>query len=70
MEISNTWAPLLISAVRDAVLYHERMLNSDTIRNRSDYEEHLVQLTQFFEYLKDQYRLIEKEAGIPLDRLL
>jgi hypothetical protein len=70
MEISNTWAPLLLSAVRDGLLYNEGLLSSQTIRNRADYEEHVMQLSQFFEYLKEQYREIENEAGIPLDKLL
>ena len=64
MEISNTWAPLLISALKDAVAYHELLLRSETLRNREDYEEHLLQLTQFFEYLKAEYKKIEHEAGI------
>ena len=70
MEVSNTWAPLLISAVKDAVAYHEQLLRSETLRNREDYEEHLLQLTQFFEYLKAEYKKIEHEAGLPLERLL
>lgn len=70
MEIPDTWAPLLVSAVRDAVLYQEGLLRSQTLRNREDYEEHHLQLTQFLEYIKDQYRAIEDRAGIPLDKLL
>lgn len=70
MEISNTWAPLLVSAVRDGLLYNEGLLSSQTIRNRAGYEEHVMQLSQFLEYLKEQYRAIEGEAGIPLDKLL
>jgi len=70
MEIPNAWASLLVSAVRDAVLFQEQLLKSETLRNRADYEEHHLQLTQFFEFVKEEYKLVEDEAGIPLDRLL
>lgn len=70
MEIPNVWAPLLVSAVRDAVLYQEQLLKSETIRNRSDYEEHHLQLTQFLEFIKEEYKEIETEIGMPLERLL
>ena len=70
MEIPNGWAPLLVSAVRDAVLYQEQLLTSETLRNRADYEEHHLQLTQFFEFIKEEYKAVEGEAGIPLERLL
>ncbi len=70
MEIPNLWAPLLVSAVRDAVLYQEQLLNSETLRERADYEEHLAQLSQFLEYVKAEYKKVESEAGIPLDKLL
>jgi len=70
MEIPNVWASLLVSAVRDSVLYQEQLLQSETLRNRADYEEHHLQLTQFFEFIKEEYKTIEDEAGIPLDRLL
>lgn len=70
MEIPNLWAPLLVSAVRDAVLYQEQLLKSETLRERADYEEHLAQLSQFLEYVKAEYRKVEGEVGIPLDKLL
>jgi len=70
MEIPNLWAPLLVSAVRDAVLYQEQLLNSETLRERADYEEHLAQLSQFLEYVKAEYKKVESEAGIPLDKFL
>ena len=60
----------MISSVRDAILYTEGLLKSETIRNREDYEEHHLQLTQFLEYLKTEYKKIEKEIGLPLDQLL
>jgi hypothetical protein len=70
MEIPNIWAPMLISAVRDAILYQDNLLNSETLRNRADYEEHHLQLTQFFEFLKEEYKNIEHEVDIPLKKLL
>lgn len=70
MDIPNVWAPMLVSVVRDAVLYQENLMRSETIRERADYEEHHLQLTQFLEFIKDEYKSIEKEAGIPLDKLL
>ena len=70
MEIPNHLAPMLISAVRDGILYQEQLLRSETLRKRADYEEHHLQLTQFFEILKEEYKRIENEAGIPLDKLL
>lgn len=70
MEISNTWAPLLVSAVRDAMLYQENLLKSETLRNREDYEEHQLLLSQFLEYVKSEYKEIENEVGIPLEKLL
>jgi hypothetical protein len=70
MEISDTWAPLLISSIRDAILYHESLLRSETIRDKSDYEEHHLQLTQLFEYLKKEYKKIESEVGLSLNDIL
>lgn len=70
MKIPPTWSPLVVSAVRDAILYQENMLRSDTVKNPEDYEEHIVQLSELLEYLKDEYKSIETEAGIPLDKLL
>lgn len=70
MEIPNAWAPLLVSAVRDAVLFQEQLLKSETIRNRADHEEHHLQLTQFLEFIKEEYKSIEDEVGLPLERLL
>lgn len=70
MEISEAWAPLLVSAIRDAVLYNEQLLKSETLRNRADYEEHMSHLTQLLEYVKEEYKAIEDKTGIPLERLL
>jgi hypothetical protein len=70
VNISDTWGPLLVVAVRDAVTYNDDLLRSETLRDRSDYEEHLLELTQFFEYVKAEYRKIEDTVGTPLSELL
>ncbi|WP_020407147.1 hypothetical protein [Hahella ganghwensis] len=70
MEIPDTWAPLLLSAVRDSILYTEGLRQSETIRDKSDYKEHHLQLTQLIEYLKVEYKKIEDEVGLPLDQIL
>ena len=70
MNISNTRLPLLVSAVRDAVLYNDKLLTSETLRDRDDYEEHIVELTQLLEYLKSEYLKVEEEIGLPLDKIL
>ncbi len=70
ITIPNPYAALLISAVRDAVIYQEGLLRSETIRDRSDHEEHYVYLTQFFEFLKKEYKSQEEEIGFPLEKLL
>jgi hypothetical protein len=67
MHISNTQAPLLMSALRDAIVYHEQLLTSQTLKNRWEYEEHLVHLTQFFEEVKEEYKRHEAEIGFPLE---
>jgi hypothetical protein len=70
MEISDTWAPLLLSAVRDAVLHNEKLLTSETLRERHDYEEHVLQLHIFLDYLKDEYKQIEAKVGLPLEKII
>lgn len=70
MHIPDTWAPLLLSSIRDAILYNEGLLRSETIRDKSDYQEHHLHLTQFLEYLKDEYRKIEADVGLPLKDIL
>ncbi len=69
MLIPDTWAPLLLSSVRDAIRYTEGFMRSETIRDKSDYEEHHLHLTQLLEYLKEEYRKIESEVGLPLEKI-
>jgi hypothetical protein len=70
MEISDTWAPLLLSAVRDAVVFNDNRLQSETLRDRADCEEHALQLHIFLDYLKDEYRAIEAKIGLPLEKII
>lgn len=70
IEISNAAAPLLVQALRDAVRYNEQLLTSETLRDRADYEEFLVEVSQFYAEIKSQYKKIESEAGVSLDELL
>jgi hypothetical protein len=62
---------MLLQSVRDAVLYHEGLLRNETIRprERADYKEYHVHLTQFLAYLKEQYLDVENEVGVPLSDL-
>ena len=70
IEISNATAPLLVQALRDAVRYNEELLKSQTLRNRSEYEEYLVEVSHLYAEIKSQYRKIEQEVGITLEELL
>jgi hypothetical protein len=71
MEIPDTWASLLVSAVRDAVLFHENLLQSETLQQRHEYEEHHTHLTQLLEFVKDEYRMtVEAKGGTPLAKFL
>ena len=71
MEIPDAWASLLISSVSDAILFHEQLLTSETLKDRSDYEEHLLQLGIFLGFLKEEYRTtIEAKGGMPLARFM
>lgn len=70
IEISNAAAPLLVQALRDAVRYNEELLKSETLRDRLEYEEYLVEVSQFYAEVKSQYKRLESEIGITLDDLV
>lgn len=42
LEISEQHLMLLVSALNDAITYNEKFLSSETIKDVSDYEEHLL----------------------------
>lgn len=66
MKFSSTLAALAVCAVRDAVLYHERLLQSETLRNRPDYQQHAVDLAVFLDEIKHRYKKLEADIGLPL----
>jgi len=70
MEISNALAPLLVQALRDAVRYNEQLLTSETLRDRAEYEQYLVNVSQLFAEVKTAYRAIEDEIGMKLEDLV
>jgi hypothetical protein len=70
IEISSAAAPLLVQALRDAVRYNEELLKSQTLRDRADYEQYFVDLTQLFSEIKAEYKRKESQAGIALEDLL
>lgn len=70
MNIPKAYVPMLLSAVRDAMKYNKNLLHSKTLKGREDYEQHLADLTEFFEYLKDECKRNEAEYRLKLDQLL
>lgn len=70
IEIPNAAAPLLVQSLRDAGRYNEALLKSETLRNRDEYEEHLVELSQFYAEIKSQYKKRESKIGIPLEDIV
>ncbi|MFK2892006.1 hypothetical protein ISS98_12780 [Dyella flagellata] len=61
----------MVSSVRDAILYRESLLPGETSPEKiRDQQEYLAQLAKLMEYVKDEYRKIESEVGVPLERIL
>lgn len=61
LNISKPHLALLVSAVEDAIKYNAAFLNSETIKDKSDYEEHLLCLENFRAWLEGEYRRLQKE---------
>lgn len=55
MNVSDTWVPLLLQAVRDAVRYRQLLLDSETARDVEDQEEGLMELGELLAYLRNEY---------------
>lgn len=55
MHIDDTWAPLLLHAVNDAIRYREMLLQSETLRDIEDEEEGLIHLGQLLGELRKEY---------------
>jgi len=60
LEISETHLALMASALSDAITYNAGFLHSETIKDISDYEEHLLCLENFQGWLEKEYRRLEK----------
>lgn len=60
LEISNQYLILMVSALNDAIKYNEGFLHSETIKDISDYEEHLLCLENFQAWLEDEYKRLRK----------
>jgi hypothetical protein len=50
-----------VSAVNDAIKYNEGFLRSETIKDVSDYEEHLLSLENFQQWLEMEYRRFQSQ---------
>jgi hypothetical protein len=61
LDISNSHLILLVSALNDAIKFNEGFLRSETIKDVSDYEEHLLCLENLQSWLEDEYKQLEKD---------
>lgn len=61
LEISEQHLMLLVSALNDAITYNEKFLSSETIKDVSDYEEHLLCLENCQGWLEEEYNKIASE---------
>lgn len=61
LNISKPHLALLVSAVNDAIKYNEGFLRSETIKDVSDYEEHLLSLENFQQWLETEYRRLQSQ---------
>ena len=63
-------APLVIQAILDAKKFNQSLLMSETLRDIENHEEYLMSLGMVLSHIKDEYRKIEYEVGIPLSKLV
>ena len=70
MNISNNMAPVVVQAILDAIKFNQALLHSETLRDVEDHEEYLMTLGLLLSHVKDEYKRVEKEAGIPLSTLV
>ncbi len=61
LDISKPHLILLVSALRDAIRFNEKFLDSETIRDVSDYEEHMLCLENFAGWVEQEYRKLEAQ---------
>jgi hypothetical protein len=66
LTISKPHLPLLVTALRDAIRFNERYLDSETIRDIADYEEHLLCLENFAGWVEAEYlKLARQNPDLP-----
>lgn len=70
MNISNNMAPIVIQAIQDAIKFNQALLESETLRDIEEHEEYLMTLGTLFMHVKDEYKKVESEVGIPLSKLI
>ncbi|MFP6845552.1 MAG: hypothetical protein VB958_10110 [Thalassolituus sp.] len=72
LEISEQHLMLLVSALNDAITYNEKFLSSETIKDVSDYEEHLLCLENCQGWLEEEYKRIASENNnlLPYGKLV
>jgi hypothetical protein len=61
LDISKPHLALLVSALNDAIKYNEGFLHSQTIKDVSDYEEHLLALENFQQWLETEYKKLQAQ---------
>ena len=61
LDISKPNLMLLVSALDDAIRYNEGFLRSETIKDITEYEEHLLCLENLQDWLEDEYKNLERE---------
>ena len=70
MEISNTWMPLILKSVDDAMRHKQMLLQSETLQNIEDHEESLVHLGELLGYLKDEYSKNQEKFKFTPEQIL
>ena len=56
IDVSRSHLAVLVSAINDAIKYNEALLRSQTSKDVSDYEEHLLSLENLGEWMEGEYR--------------
>ncbi len=72
LEISEQHLMLIVSALNDAITYNEKFLSSETVKDVSDYEEHLLCLENCQGWLEEKYNKISSENKnlVPYEKLV
>ncbi len=72
LEISEQHLMLMVSALNDAITYNEKFLSSETIKDVSDYEEHLLCLENCQGWLEEEYNKMASENSnlMPYEKLV